>query len=299
MVTYDGGLHGAYLRSDLERQLGPHRLRVELADGVLVPFSKNVVVDRARAAEFHTRAAASLLYAGSQAVLTSHTALRMHGCPAADLGPIHVLVPTERRLRSRPDLAVHREPAGAAEFEVIHGMRVHRLIPTLAEFVCRERSRPALACLDQALAAVPPGDRTDLLGRVARLVYERSDIRGTRRAAMVLELATGLPESPAESWILVILAEAGIATPVLQYSVHDLAGRERYRLDFAWPEPKIALEYDGYEAHEGRAELDQNREEDLRRRGWLVVRADATDLKSTARLLRDLRTAFRQRRAAA
>jgi hypothetical protein len=299
MLPYQGGLHGAYLRSDLERQLGPRRLRVELADGVLTPFAKNVVVDRAQAAAFHTRAAAALLHAGPEAVLTSHTALRLHGCTAADLGPIHVLVPVERRLRSRADLAVHRAPVAPADVEEILGMRVQRLIPTLTEFICRERPRPALACLDQALAAVAPDDRLDMRARIARLLYARADIRGTRRATMVLELATGLPESPIESWIVVILAEAGIAAPVLQYSVRDLAGHERYRLDFAWPELKVALEYDGYEAHEGRAELDRARDEDLRRRGWLVVRADSADLGSPGRLLRELRTAFRQRRTAA
>jgi len=99
--------------------------------------------------------------------------------------------------------------------------------------------------------------------------------------------------------MVVILAEAGIPAPVLQHSVRDLTGRERYRLDFAWPELKVALEYDGYEAHEGRAEHDRAREEDLRRRGWLVVRADSADLGSPTRLLRELRTAFRQRRTAA
>jgi len=159
MLTYDGGLHGAYLRSDLVRQLGPHRLRVELADGVLSPFAKNVVVDRAQAAAFHTRAAAALLYAGPEAVLTSHTALRLHGCTAADVGPIHVLVPAERRLRSRADVAVRRAAVAPEDVEEILGMRVHNLLPTLAEFICRERPRVALACLDQALAAVAPDDR--------------------------------------------------------------------------------------------------------------------------------------------
>lgn len=299
MLPHRDGLHGAYLRSDLQRQLGPRRLRVELADGVLVPFAKNVVVDRAQAAAFHTRAAAALLYAGPEAVLTSHTALRLHGCTAADLGPIHVLVPAERRLRSRPDLAVHRAPVAPEDVDEILGMRVHRLIPTLAEFICRERPRSALACLDQALAAVAPGDRLDMRARIARVLCARRDTRGTRRATMVVELATGLPESPIESWIVVILAEAGIPAPVLQYSVRDLAGRERYRLDFAWPELKVALEYDGYEAHEGKAELDRAREEDLRRRGWLVVRVDSADLGSSTRLLGELRIAFRQRRTAA
>lgn len=299
MLPYTGGLHGAYLRADLESQLGPRRLRGEVADGVLIPFAKKVLVDRTHAAEFHTRAAASLLHAGPDAVLAHQTAVRLHGCTAADQGPIHVLVPTGRRLRSRTDLAVHHGDLGPDDIEILNDLRVQRLVPALAELICREPPRPALACLDQALGMASPAERQAMRAEVAQLVMDRRDLRGTRRATMVIELATGLPESPAESWLLVILAEAGIAVPVLQYSVCDLAGRERYRLDFAWPDLKIALEYDGYEAHEDRAERDQARDEDLRRRGWLVVRADSADLRSPSRLLRDLRTAFRKRRAAA
>jgi very-short-patch-repair endonuclease len=77
--------------------------------------------------------------------------------------------------------------------------------------------------------------------------------------------------------------------------VFDLAGNEVYRLDFAWTEVKVAVEYDGYEAHEGRAERDGARDDDLRRRGWVVLRADVTDLKDPGRLVAAVRAAFRAR----
>ncbi|WAL64974.1 DUF559 domain-containing protein [Amycolatopsis cynarae] len=59
------------------------------------------------------------------------------------------------------------------------------------------------------------------------------------------------------------------------------------------------MEYDGCEAHEARREQDAAREEDLRRRGWIVIRADASDLKDLSRLVAAVRTAFRPRRQAA
>ncbi|HKS49385.1 MAG TPA: DUF559 domain-containing protein [Amycolatopsis sp.] len=52
----------------------------------------------------------------------------------------------------------------------------------------------------------------------------------------------------------------------------DISGRELDRLDFAWPELRIAVEYDGYAAHESRWERGADREEDLRRSGWIVIR---------------------------
>jgi very-short-patch-repair endonuclease len=59
-------------------------------------------------------------------------------------------------------------------------------------------------------------------------------------------------------------------------------------LDFAWPRLRIALEYDGYEAHENRRAEDAVRDADLKRRGWKVIRADASDLRDPTRLFRCL-----------
>jgi len=299
MFPYTGGLHGAILRTELQRQISVRKLRGEVASGLLIPYGRNVLVDHARAAEFNTRAAAAMLHAGPEAVLTDHSAARLYGCAAADAAPIHVLMPYERHLRSRPGLTVHNGRFTAADVEVVQGIRVLRLESSLAALICRARPRAALACLDQALAMVPPEQRLTVRAQIAEKVIERPDPRGRVQATQLLELATGLPESPAESWLLLIMVEGGIPMPTLQYPVRDLSGHERYRLDFAWPDLKIAVEYDGYEAHEGRADLDNARDEDLRRRGWLVVRADAADLKRADRLLHAVRSAFAHRRAAA
>jgi very-short-patch-repair endonuclease len=78
-----------------------------------------------------------------------------------------------------------------------------------------------------------------------------------------------------------------------------MKGRELYRLDFAWPEPMVAVEYDGYAAHVDRLVRDAERDEDLRRRGWLVLHADAADLSDPSRLHVEVRQAFWRRRFAA
>jgi very-short-patch-repair endonuclease len=83
--------------------------------------------------------------------------------------------------------------------------------------------------------------------------------------------------------------------PQPQHSIRALDGKEIWRLDFAWPDLKIALEYDGYEAHERRAVQDAARDEDLRRRGWVVIRATATDMREPTLLLGRLRAAFAKR----
>ena len=92
-----------------------------------------------------------------------------------------------------------------------------------------------------------------------------------------------------------LIIERGFPLPEVNFSLRSPAGREVYRLDLAWPGLRIAVEYDGHAVHAGREEEDAAREEDLRRRGWIVVRARAADLADPTRLLAELRAAFAQR----
>jgi Protein of unknown function (DUF559) len=299
MNLLESGLHGAHLKQDLVRTRGRARVDSDLADGQLIHFSKVVLVERHRSADFLTRASAAILTTGPDAVLTSHTALRLYGCAAAEEGPVHVVLPYKRRVRSRPGLVVHHSAWSVRQVVTLQGLPVLALEHSLAEMLCRARSSTAFACLEQALAMRPADDRHRLIGLVAESVLSRADRRGYRRATTLLELATGLTESPAESCLMLALTDAGLPPPVPQHPIIGLDGLVRYRLDFAWPELRIALEYDGYEAHEGREERDSAREDDLIRRGWIVLRATSADLKEPGRLVAAVREAFRRRGVAA
>ncbi|HKS47941.1 MAG TPA: DUF559 domain-containing protein [Amycolatopsis sp.] len=261
----------------------------------MASFSRDVFVDPHRATEFHTRAAASLLYAGSEAVLSGHSALVAHGCSAADPAPIHVLVPYHRNLGSRPGLLVHNGRFEWQDVTEIAGLRVLAVDVALAEVLCRGDRRSGIACADQALALLPENERAEFRAWTAERIRTRDDPRGKLRGVALLDLATGLAESPAESWLLLSLADAGLPVPQPQVQIFDIAGNVIYRLDFGWPEPRVAVEYDGYAAHENRKERDVARDEDLRRRGWTMIRADAADLKDPSRVVAAVRAAFRAR----
>ena len=84
----------------------------------------------------------------------------------------------------------------------------------------------------------------------------------------LLALATGKAESPPESILRLIVVEAGFPVPEAQYEITTIDGRRLYVLDMAWPALRIALEYDGFAAHEERRELDAER--DLRMAGARV-----------------------------
>ncbi len=300
MPELTSGLHDAYLRDHLVAEIGDNGVRSMLHNGQLTKYAKHILIPRGRSADLLTRAAAALLLVGPQAVLNSHTAALLHGCGAADAGTIHVLSPYDRRIPTRPGLALHHQlRIDDNDVVVLNDLRTLSLEAAMVELLCTAHRPVALACLDQALAMTDTECRKTFLSDLETRLAERTSRRGTRRAQPLLHLGTGITESPAESFLLLALFDAGLPVPDLQVPVVDIGGFERYRLDFAWEDAKVALEYDGYEAHEGRASADARRDSDLSARGWLVIRATATDLRKPANLIAALRGAFAKRRFAA
>ncbi len=264
-------------------------------DGRLAEYSRLVLVERRNLLDLRTRAAAALLLAGGRSVLSRHTAARLLGCSAADDAPIHVLVDYHRKVPRVPGLVIHQGLFVVKEVATIDGLRVQPLDIAIAEMLCRASRRSALACVDQALALARAEDREDFRSDVAYRISTRRDPRGRKRATILLDLATGLAESPAESWLLLDLFDVGFPVPAQQFPILDLDGRERYRLDFAWEEARIALEYDGFAAHVGMEDRDSERDEYLRRRGWTTIRASSEDLRDPSWLHSELRRAFYRR----
>jgi hypothetical protein len=101
--------------------------------------------------------------------------------------------------------------------------------------------------------------------------------------------------SPAESRMLFRLVDLGFPVPQVNLPVHDARGEVLFLLDHAWPEYRIAVEYDGHAAHLGREDEDAARQAELERRGFIVVRVRAADMGDLSRVERELDAAFRAR----
>ena len=146
------------------------------------------------------------------------------------------------------------------------------------------------------LAAVIPGD--DAVVAVDRLiatgVVDLEPIRtlaagatgrGSARARTVVGLADGLAESPQETRLRLLLARSDLPAPVAQHRVR-VHGQVFARLDFAWPERKLALEYDGlWHAEPGQFAKDRRRLNALTAAGWRVIFVTAADLHRPGELL--------------
>lgn len=276
--------------------MGERSLRTALASGVLQQIWRGVVVDAARAGDLRTRAVAAALATGKHAVVSGPTAVALHGMSAADTAETHLTVPYSRSARSRSGLVIHQNRFGPGDVIEFDGLRVFHLDYALAELLCDYNKRTAFASLDQALAGLAPEHDVELRAAIHRRLTVRDDRRGVTQAEMLTELATGKADSPPESWLRLLVVEAGFPVPEAQFQVLTVDGRLLYVLDMAWPERRIALEYDGFAAHEDRKDYDAERDARLAGRGWIVIRVSAADLSFPARILAEIRAAFEQRK---
>jgi len=108
---------------------------------------------------------------------------------------------------------------------------------------------------------------------------------GAARARAVCELSDGLAGSPQETRLRLLIHRSGLPAPLAQYRV-VVRGREIARPDFAWPDRKVAVEYDGlWHAEPGQFAKDRERLNRLREAGWTVVFVTARDLHRPEELI--------------
>jgi very-short-patch-repair endonuclease len=101
---------------------------------------------------------------------------------------------------------------------------------------------------------------------------------GGRRARAAARLVRDRVDSLPESRLRMLLVLSGLQEPVVNHSV-IVDGVERYRLDLAYVDQKVAIEYDGrwHERPEQRVK-DEARRAELRAMGWVVLVVTADDL---------------------
>ena len=87
-------------------------------------------------------------------------------------------------------------------------------------------------------------------------------------------LQAGVPDGLLEPRMARLLKRHGLPLPKFQHNVHSAAGKWLARVDFAYPELRIAIEVDGWAAHASarRLDADLSRQNKLILEGWLVLR---------------------------
>jgi hypothetical protein len=114
---------------------------------------------------------------------------------------------------------------------------------------------------------------------------------GVAKVRRAVELVDPRAESPPESGVRVALVLAGLS-PVPQHDVHE-DGDWLGRVDLAFPEAKVAVEYEGaYHFEDGQTALDDVRYARLRAAGWTVIRVSTADLRDLDGVVSRIRAAL-------
>lgn len=103
---------------------------------------------------------------------------------------------------------------------------------------------------------------------------------GTLRDLLLVRVGRRVGESRPENALRRLLVRSGVGEPEVQYVVRDGRGRFVARVDLAYPDARIAIEYDGFRHHTGRKRLSRDswRQVDLEEAGWVVRRITSSDL---------------------
>jgi very-short-patch-repair endonuclease len=240
------------------------------------PFT-GVFADAAAPTSWRQEALAAVLAAGPAAALSHRSAVALHELDGATPArPVEVSVPTPE-CRRVVGVVVHRvvlPPEHVVSVGAIRATSVARTLCDASGFRTIER---LAEMLDQAFAA-----RRVTRAEVEQVLEVLESCRGRRLARIRTLLAERGPEleqaeSRPEMRVYRAIVAAGLPVPQLQHWV--VAGGERFRLDFAYPDRRVALEYLGLDAHSGPTALgrDARRHRLLALAGWDVLYFTAAD----------------------
>ncbi|OSC41927.1 hypothetical protein B8W66_07130 [Mycobacterium decipiens] len=246
------------------------QLDTQVKNGVLVRVWYGVYA--AEEPDLLGRLAALDVFMGRPAVACMGTAAALYGFDTENTAAVHVLDPGVR-MRPAVGLMVHQRI----------GARLRRVAGRLATApawtaveVARQLRRPrALATLDAAMRSMQC-TRNDIESAIA-------DQRGRRGIIAVRELlpfADGRAESAMESEARLVMIDNGLPLPELQYPIHGRGG-ELWRVDFAWPEVRLAAEYESITWHAGPSEMlrDKMRWGGIQELGWTIVPIVVNDVR--------------------
>jgi predicted transcriptional regulator of viral defense system/very-short-patch-repair endonuclease len=219
---------------------------------------------------------------GTRAAASHRSAAELGELPGRNGTNVEITCPRWKRAR-HDGLIVHE----SLEFEDVDITTVNRIPVTttartlfdLARVVSQTTVDLAMAtALRRRLTTLEQLD--EVLGRLAS-----RGRAGTTRFRTALELHHATPaktESEAEHLVLRLVEQHGLPTPVPQFEIRRADGTLAARVDFAYPDLKIAIEYDSYAHHLGTDAHDRDgaRRNAIVKLGWLPITATAADLRN-------------------
>jgi hypothetical protein len=250
--------YGDLLADGMSRE----HIRLSVDDGALYRVGRGVYAT-AEANEV-TRLRGLFLRMPEGIMLSHQSAAHVLGFGELPADGVHVLVPVGTRRPAIRGVVTHEAILPVPESRMVGGIPC---VPAARAAVDLARSSGrlnAIATLDAALrvGACSPDD-------LAEEVDRHHGLRNVIQARQLVRLADARPECAQESHVRLVLIDGGLPAPEPQVWIIDDQGIGGCRLDLAYREKRVGLEYDGA-SHLSRDRLraDRQRMNWLASRGW-------------------------------
>ncbi|MCP9273306.1 hypothetical protein [Mycolicibacterium arenosum] len=212
------------------------------------------------------------LWSRRRGPITGRAAAELHGAQWVDpKAPIDLLWNNNR---PPPGIITHSDHFLVEDIQEIDGMAVATVARTAYDMGRYLPRGAAVAHLDALARAT--GLRAE---HVAPLIDRYKGAHHIRRLRTAVDLMDGGAQSPKETWLRLLLVDAGYPRPTTQIPVYDEFGHAFAHLDMGWEHVKIAVEYDG-EHHGTDADQwkwDVKRLRRVHDRNWLHIKVIGDD----------------------
>jgi very-short-patch-repair endonuclease len=207
-----------------------------------------------------------------EAAVAGRSAAQLYGIRLGnESDPIEVVTPPTARFGPIDGLQIHLAELSEHDVQVVDGVRRTSPARTCWDLVQWLSLPDAVAYLDLMIAR-----RLVTVATLTDYARQRAGQRGWRKLLRAASLTDPAAESVQESRLRVRLVQAGLPKPVSQHII-DNRGTFVGRVDLAWPDLRIAVEYDG-RWHASPDQLDRDRAR-LNRLvttdGWIILHVTA------------------------
>ncbi|NUT23475.1 MAG: hypothetical protein HOV77_30255 [Hamadaea sp.] len=220
-----------------------------------------------------TRCAAAVEHLLPEGILTGVSAAFAYGIPLSATDLVELLLPAPHG--PVKGVLLHHGPTLADDVRDLAGLRIASPTRACWDLVRHRPLADAIVYLDQFL-----GRRLVTVAELEKYAWERAAEAYWQRFLQATRLADGGAESPGESRGRLMLVTNGVPRPVTQFVITH-RGAFIARVDMAWPDYRVALEYDGFEYHSSRSDLarDRVRLNQQVLAGWLVIHVTGDRLR--------------------
>jgi very-short-patch-repair endonuclease len=227
-------------------------IRWKIRSGEWKRVRPRVFLANTHAWSWHAELLANCLQLGRHAAVSHASAAALWGIDGFKPGPVVLSVP-KKKVPSIPGALIYSNAALATERRTTRGgIPVTNPERTLHDLAATESSESTEWALEYCLKR-----KWTSVRRLKAFLSESVGRLGAKvlRELLALHDEGGKSDSRLETRLLRFLRERGLPKPVQQYILHE-ADEFIARLDFAYPEHKIAIETDGRLTHTRRAQFD-------------------------------------------